>query len=68
MKRGKVGPSLRILQKNNSRGILPLMHTTRNELQEKHPSAKNAAPDAKLEGPQCDGHEGIFEEINGMTI
>ena len=65
MKKGKVGPSLRLLQENNSGGILPLTHTTRKEFQGKHPSAKVAAPDAKLEGPQLDGQEGIFEEING---
>ena len=68
MKKGKVGPSLRLLQENNSGGILSLTHTTRKELQGKHPSAKVAATDKKLEGPQLDSHEGIFEEINGLMI
>ena len=45
MKKGKVGPSLRLLQENNSGGILPLTHTTKTALKEKHPSAKVAAPD-----------------------
>ena len=66
MKKGKVGQSLRLLQENNSRGILPLTHTTTTALKEKHPSARVAAPDTKIEGPQLDGHEGIFEEINGL--
>ena len=67
MKKGKVGLSLRLLQENNSGGILPLTHTTKTALKEKHPSAKVAAPDTKL-GPQLDGHEGIFEEINRLMI
>ena len=68
MKKGKVGQSLRLLQENNSRGILPLTHTAKAALAEKHPSAKVAAPDTKMEGPQLDGLEGIFEEINGLMI
>ena len=68
MEKGKVGPSLRLLQENNSRGILPLTHTTKAALQEKHPSAKVAATDTKIEGLHLDGHEGIFEEINGLMI
>ena len=68
MKKGKVGPSLRLLQENNSGGILPLTHTTRKELQGKHSSAKVAALDTKIEGLQVDSHEGIFEEINGLMI
>ena len=68
MKKGKVGPSLRLLQENNSGGILPLTHTKKKALQEKHLSAKVASPDTKIEGPQLDGHEGIFEEINGLMI
>ena len=68
MKKGKVGPSLRLLQENNSRGILPLTRTTKAALAEKHPSAKVAVPDTKMEGPQLDGLEGIFEEINGLMI
>ena len=68
MKKGKVGPSLRLLQENNSGGILPLTHTTKTALKEKYPPAKVAAPDTKIEGPQLDGHEGIFEDINGLMI
>ena len=52
MKIGKVSPSLRLLQENNSRGILPSTHTTKAALAEKHPSAMVAAPDTKIEGPQ----------------
>ena len=47
MKKGKVGLSLRLLQENNSGGILPLTQTTKTALKEKHPSAKVAAPDTK---------------------
>ena len=68
MKKGKVGPSLRLLQENNSGGILPLTHTTKTALKEKHLPAKVAAPDTKIEGPQQDGLEGIFEEMNGLMI
>ena len=68
MKKRKVGLSLRLLQENNSRGILPLTHTTKAALAEKHSSAKVAAPDTKIEGPQKNGIEGIFEEINGLMI
>ena len=68
MKKGKVGTSLRLFQENNSWGIVPLTHITKIALKEKHPSAKVAAPDTKIEGPQLDGHEGIFEESNGLMI
>ena len=68
LKKGKVGPSLRLFQENNSRGILPLTHTTKPALAEKHPSAKVAAPNTKIEGPQLDDLEGIYEEINGLMI
>ena len=68
MKKGKVGLSLRLLQENNKGGILPLTHTTKTALTEKHLPAKVAVPDTKIEGPQLDGHEGIFEEINGLMI
>ena len=68
MKKGKVGLSLTLLQENNSGGILALTHTTKTALKEKHPPAKVAAPDTKIEGPQLDGLEGIFEEINGLMI
>ena len=51
MEKGKVGPSLRLLQENNPGEILPLTHTTRKELQGKHLSAKVAALDTKIEGP-----------------
>ena len=67
MKKGIGGLSLRLLQENNSGGILPLTHTTRKKLQRKHPSAKVADPDTKI-GHQLDGHEEIFEEINGLMI
>ena len=62
MKKEKVGSPLRPLQENNSRGILPLTHTTKKELQGKHPSAKVAATDTKIEEPQLDGHEGILRK------
>ena len=68
MKKGKVSPSLRLLQENNSGGILPLTHTTKTALKEKHQSAKVVAPDTKIEGPQLDGHEGIFEEVRVLMI
>ena len=68
MKKEKLVPSLRLLQENNSEGILPLPHTARKELQGKHQSAEVAASDTKIEGPQLDGYEGIFEEANGLMI
>ena len=67
-KKGKVGPSLRLLHENNSGGIVPLTQTTRKNLQGKDLSAKVAAPDTKVERPQLEGIEGIFEEINGLMI
>ena len=64
MKKGIVGPSLRLLQENNSGGILPLTHTTKTALKEKHPSAKVAAPDTKIEGPQLDMKEFLRKSMD----
>ena len=68
MKQGNVGSALRILEEGNARGILPLSHTVRKELQDKHPEAKAAMIDTKLHGPILETYSGYFEDITGSMI
>ena len=61
---GKVNKAIKILEKGNTGGILPLSDETFEILQQKHPEAPEASDDILLKGIPQEVHPVVYESIN----
>ncbi|XP_047494101.1 uncharacterized protein LOC125042504 [Penaeus chinensis] len=68
MKQGKVSMAIRALAPDEAAGILPLDDTTRKALRDKHPPAREAAPDTMYGGTYIPPPAAIFDRITGEDI
>ena len=68
MKQGKVSKAGRELTSEATVGTLALTEETRRQLKEKHPQAKEAAPEALFEGEYDPPDPVIFERITGEKM
>ena len=82
MSQGKVKAALRLLEKTNSGGVLPLNstispnlhsiqptpHTVREVLIEKHPPGQPAYPEILLTPPAQEPHPVLFDQLDGEAI
>ena len=65
---GKVNKAIKILEKGNTGGILPLSDETFEILQQKHPEASEASDDILLKGTPQEVHPVIYESINSEMV
>ena len=68
MEEGKVNNAMRLLQKSNNRGILPLTEETFEVLLEKHPPASKADEEVLLKDEINDIHPVIYECIDSEYV
>ena len=68
MIRGNVNAALRLLNKQNCKGVLPINPETIAQLHDKHPKAESAHPEMILEGPMNDVNPIIFDDINANLV
>ncbi|XP_037787362.1 uncharacterized protein LOC119582922 [Penaeus monodon] len=68
MKQGKVSMAIRALALDDAAGTLPLDDTTRKALRDKHPPAREAAPDTMYGGTYIPPPAAIFDRITGEDI
>ena len=61
---GKVNKAIKILEKANKRGILPLSDETFEILQRKHPKASEASDNALLKETPQEVHPVSYKSIN----
>ena len=65
---GQVNSALRFLSEDGGRGVLPLTDDVMTQLNEKHPTAKEAKLGSLFFGPVEDVPEIIYQEIDGEMI
>ena len=65
---GQINSALRFLSEDGGRGVLPLTDDVMTQLNEKHPTAKEAKLGSLLFGPVEDVPEIIYQEIDGEMI
>ncbi|XP_037792733.1 uncharacterized protein LOC119588098 [Penaeus monodon] len=68
MQQGKVAKAVRLLSPDECTGPLPLNEDTRQMLREKHPPAREAAPETLFRGEYHPPPPEIFESITGEKI
>ena len=68
MQKGRVNPSLRLLSKNEPKGLVELNKQTREDLKSLHPRAEKASPETKLQEDPRPAAAYLFESIDGETI
>ena len=68
MLRGNVNAALRLLNKTNNKGILPINNETIKQLHEKHPQGEPLHQEMLLSGPKQNVHPVIFDDINGDLV
>ena len=65
---GKVNKAIKILEKANKGGILPLSHDTFEILPQKHPEASEVSNDMLLKETRQEVHPVIYESINSEML
>ena len=65
---GQINSALRFLSEDGGRGVLPLTDDVMTQLNEKHPTAKEAKLGSLFFGPVEDVPEIIYQEIDGEMI
>ena len=68
MLKGNVNAALRLLNKANNKGILPITEETMKLLHEKHPTGEPLHEEMLLSGPIQQVHSVIFDDINGDLV
>ena len=68
MMMGRVNPALRLLEKNNSKGVLPISPETIKQLYEKHPAGEPLHEEMMLEGPIQEIHPVIFDDMSPELV
>ena len=68
MTRGNVNAALRLLDKTNNKGILPINEETIRQLHEKHPVGEPIHEEMLLSGPIQHVHPVLFDDMNGELV
>ena len=68
MLRGNVNAALRLLNKSNNKGILPINEETIKQLHDKYPVGEPAHEEMLLNGPMRHVHPVVFDNINGELV
>ena len=68
MLKGKVTSAIKLLEKAESTGVLPLNKDVINDLREKHPTSKSTDPEFLLSGKVPFVDPVMFEELDESTI